>query len=480
MHFTRIASLLGAIFLFANFSTQAAANTAPTISGTPVTSATANVWYIFAPKSADADGDKLGFTIQNKPSWITFSTATGKIWGTPPSAAVGTYSNIIITVSDGKTTASLPAFSIKVAAKNSGSSSSSSSSSSSAATSAAQLATKLGRAQRLLVGLGSTQPSPIFSQNLHPDIYEQYLVGVGAGSWPTWNSPSGAYVGVVAAAADSVGAVPMYTLYQMASNGDSNLSGLKDGNFMSGYWANVRLLFQQLAIYNKPALVNLEPDFWGYVGLQAPNGDPTQLFAYVNNNAECAALPNTAAGVGKCLVAMARKYAPKAYVGFPPANWRGDTMTQATNFMKAVGAGTADFIVMQTSDRDAGCYESVPQPSYCPPWSAQTYWDETNQKLPNFADHLATAKAWHTGINNLPLIWWQTPMGVPSNVTGTPSHYRDNREHYFLTHPAELVAAGGLGVVFSGGESHQTLLTTDGGQFQSLSTQYFANPAPLK
>lgn len=347
-------------------------------------------------------------------------------------------------------------------------------------TRAAQLASKLGRSQRLLIGLGSTDPSNIINQNLRPDIFERYLVGVGAGSWPTWNSPSGAYVGVVASMADSVGAVPMFTLYQMASLGDSNLSGLSNATFMAGYWSNVRLLFQQLGAYNKPALVNLEPDFWGYVGLQATNGDPTKLFAHVNSNAECAALPNDATGVGKCLVAMARKYAPKTYIGFPPANWRGFTMAGAVNFMKAVGAHTADFVVMQTSDRDAGCYESVPQPSYCPPWSAQTYWDETNQKLPHFADHLATAKAWHVGIDGLPLLWWQTPMGVPSDVPGFSSHYRDNRVHYFLTHPAELVAAGGVGVVFGGGEAHQTLLTTDGGQFQTLSTQYLSKPAPLK
>jgi hypothetical protein len=51
--------------------------------------------------------------------------------------------------------------------------------------------------------------------------------------------------------------------------------------------------------------------------------------------------------------------------------------------------------------------------------------------------------------------------------------------HYFLTHPSQLTAVGGLGVVFGTGENHQTTIMTDGGQFQSLSGTYLAAPAAL-
>jgi hypothetical protein len=34
-------------------------------------------------------------------------------------------------------------------------------------------------------------------------------------------------------------------------------------------------------------------------------------------------------------------------------------------------------------------------------------------------------------------------------------------------------------VVFGTGETHQTNITTDGGQFQTLSSAYFAAPIPL-
>ena len=82
--------------------------------------------------------------------------------------------------------------------------------------------------------------------------------GVGTNSWRTWNSPDGAYVQIVAKNADTLGATPMFTLYQMAALGDSNLSGLNSQSFMQQYWDNVRLLFTQLKTYGKPALVNVK------------------------------------------------------------------------------------------------------------------------------------------------------------------------------------------------------------------------------
>jgi Putative Ig domain len=97
-------------------SSSGGSNRAPTISGTPSTSVTVGNTYSFTPRGADADGHSLGYTISNRPSWATFSTSTGQLTGRPTSSNVGTYSNIRITVSDGRTTASLPAFAIAVRA----------------------------------------------------------------------------------------------------------------------------------------------------------------------------------------------------------------------------------------------------------------------------------------------------------------------------------------------------------------------------
>jgi hypothetical protein len=78
------------------------ANSAPTIQGTPSTSVVAGQAYSFQPTASDPDGDSLTFTVTNKPAWAAFDASTGRISGTPSAADVATYSNIRVTVSDGK------------------------------------------------------------------------------------------------------------------------------------------------------------------------------------------------------------------------------------------------------------------------------------------------------------------------------------------------------------------------------------------
>ena len=90
------------------------ANPPPTISGTPSTTDVAGTAYTFTPSAGDTDGDALSFSVRNLPSWAIFSIATGTVSGTPATANVGTYSNIIISVSDGANSVSLAPFSINV------------------------------------------------------------------------------------------------------------------------------------------------------------------------------------------------------------------------------------------------------------------------------------------------------------------------------------------------------------------------------
>lgn len=342
----------------------------------------------------------------------------------------------------------------------------------------ADLAAALGRPARLLVGLGSAEQSDIAAQGITPDIFERYLVGAGQNlesGWQTWNSPEGAYVDIVAGAADAVGAVPMYTLYMSTARGEGNLAYLGDTTFMVQYWRLVKLLYQRLAIYGKPALVSVEPDFWGFVESQAPGGEPTQVAVQVTVEPDCAAYANDLTGMAACHIHLARTYAPQARMGFPPSSW-GDIDANIA-FMGKVGVGAADFVVLQTVDRDAGCYEAGIDDACT---RRIDYWDESNTTSPNFREYLAIAKKYRDGLGR-PLIWWQTPLGVPSDMPGgTPNHYRDNRVHYFLTHPSELVDVGGVGVVFGPGWGTQTSITTDNGQFRTLSTAYFASPAPLR
>lgn len=89
-------------------------NRGPRISGSPAPSVLQNTQYDFKPTATDPDGNTLTFTIARKPGWAAFDRATGRLSGTPRGGDVGTHSNIKITVSDGRVSTSLPAFSITV------------------------------------------------------------------------------------------------------------------------------------------------------------------------------------------------------------------------------------------------------------------------------------------------------------------------------------------------------------------------------
>lgn len=104
------------ISVSSNANTPPPANVAPTIAGSPGTTATVGTPYTFAPVADDANDDGLTFTIQNRPTWLTFTASNGRLSGTPTTANIGTTSNIVITVSDGQANTSLQAFNLQVVA----------------------------------------------------------------------------------------------------------------------------------------------------------------------------------------------------------------------------------------------------------------------------------------------------------------------------------------------------------------------------
>ncbi len=83
------------------------------ISGSPSGTVTAGQVYGFTP-SVSNPGGTVTFSIKNAPSWVSFNRSTGKLSGTPQAANVGTYGNIVISASNGQSSASLPVFSITV------------------------------------------------------------------------------------------------------------------------------------------------------------------------------------------------------------------------------------------------------------------------------------------------------------------------------------------------------------------------------
>ena len=348
--------------------------------------------------------------------------------------------------------------------------------------SAADVARKLGRTPHFLVGMGNDLDNDhskdgAYTLGVTLDLHYAYMVGLpGQGGWPDWNT-NGTFVNILSDSADAKGVTPMYTLYAMASIGDGNLSGLAMDSFMRPYWDGVRLLFQRIAAFDKPALVHVEPDFWAYAQQMsggAPSGLPVHVTSLVP---ECAGMSNDLSGLGHCILKLGRTLAPKAVIGFHASRWAGSAASMVS-FLNGIGAGEADVIMQDMLDRDAGCFEAHSDPA-CQRDDGPWYWDESNQTSPNFHEYLDWAKAISTGLGR-PIIWWQVPFGVPSaTMGGTAGHYRDNRVHYVFSHIGEFVAAGGLGITFGTGAGNQTYITSDGNQFKNAVTAYFAAPVTL-
>jgi hypothetical protein len=353
---------------------------------------------------------------------------------------------------------------------------------------AAALAIALGRSPDFLIGLGNDlRGAPDYDHNKDSaytvgstlDLHYAYLAGLmGSGGWPDWNA-GGTFVNILTDTANAHGVTPMFTLYSMAAQGEGNLSVLTNDQYMKAYWHGAKLLYQRLGVFNKPALVHLEPDFWAFAQLSQPN--PAALPVHVKALApDCADFPDDLSGMGRCLVWLGRKYAPKARIGFHASPWAAATGGDVGRYLASIGGADADLIVVDMADRDAGCFEAHVDPN-CQRGCASDgwYWDESNQTSPNFHEHLAWAKAVSTAANK-PLLWWQLPLGVPGTQRGgTAGHYRDNRVRYLFSHTAEFVAAGGVGAVFGVGAANQTTVDTDGSQFRNAAAAYYANPTGL-
>ncbi len=349
----------------------------------------------------------------------------------------------------------------------------------------AQFVNRLGR-NHFLMGLGPSDQR--FPTSAKLDIKYTYLVGAKdpANGWPKYNSPDGQYATIRANDAAAKGAVPMFSVYELAALGDGNYTVVQNADYMKFFWADLKLLADKLKAFDKPAIVHLEPDFWGYAQQNSAGGDPAKFAAKVKINTACTDLPDDLTGLGQCAVRTLHT-APKVVVGFHASTF-GAYDASGNPDGKAVGAflrkltnGMADFVATDVLDRDAGCFEAKPSQFDCGRGGTTGwYWDEANVKTPNFHQHQAWMSAMHAGAG-VPVLLWQVPMGVPSATPGgSPNKYRDNRVSYFFAHPAELIAAGAVGVAFGPGASGQTTIDTDGGQFERLLTAYNASPTILK
>jgi len=301
--------------------------------------------------------------------------------------------------------------------------------------------------------------------------------GAGCAWWGCWQwdqDPPGQYAVTFASKAAAAREIPMFTYYQLlqasgvAEGAAEVTTAARDPAFMARYLADWRFLLEKVGA--GVALLHVEPDFWGYA--EQAGDDPHALPAAVAraNPTDCAAAEDSIAGLGHCMISMARKYAPNAKVGLHASGWGTrydvlgnkdpsfDVAGQAAKlgaFLKACGADGGDFVAADMSDRDAG--------------TRNNWYDPTNATLPNFHQAFAWARGVAEAVGR-PVLWWQIPLGNAS----LPPANQDNRVDYLLTHVAEVAAAHGVGLAFGAGAAGQATPSTDNGNFVARARAYDA------
>ncbi|MCL2259351.1 MAG: hypothetical protein FWC18_05965, partial [Cystobacterineae bacterium] len=321
-----------------------------------------------------------------------------------------------------------------------------------------------------------------FNGNVCPAGNEQW--------WGCWNVQNGQRPGAdlrqLLSSSDAAGQIPMvvyYTAFRTIGEGGGNLvSGLPVRDNVRDYFRDWRFMLKVVNEHQqqskKPVMVHIEPDFWGFAQQTAEGREsPRNLAVQVGWAAEgdCPEEENNFAGLGRCMLRMARHHAPLATIGFMASGWatglgdinldRNPNMdvegiaVSTGKYLNELGANLGDFLVVEFSDRDAAYYElRQHQPS--------RWYDPCNEKFPNFHRTFAWGKTLADTVK-LPLVWWQIPMGhkdLPNGCQGDWScTWKDNRVDYLFSHLSEVAATQSIALAFGPGAGDQASPATDGG-----------------
>jgi hypothetical protein len=362
-------------------------------------------------------------------------------------------------------------------------------------------------ASRLELGVGSdaTQVGWMRSSGVPWKYRYQYLSG-GANtqsSWLHWQdpaAPAGQFAADYLSASGGAGYIPFLPYYVLlqstpsagADEGARDYSNLNNAATMNAYFAAFKVLMQRAGAYAKPVVVQVEPDFWGFMqgkarslGVAGADGVPAAVAG--SGAADAAAYPNTLAGFGRALLHLRDAYAPNVTMAVHASQWASgtDISTSVSASVNPVAeadrvaaflatTGAWDLVTTDVDDHDADWWVATGRagPQYT------HWWDPANVKFPNF-------RRWETWIGEvharlgLPAMAWQVPVGNTTiadacDQASGSGHYKDNVAEYFLAHPGELAQAGLIAVLFGAGNACQTTPYNDGGFLRRLAASYYS------
>ncbi len=318
--------------------------------------------------------------------------------------------------------------------------------------------------------------------------------GVNSGrGWETWQSPAGAFASGYLSESAAGGFTPVFVYYELlqssgacsgCAEADRDLTALRDPNVMGAYYANWRLLMQQIGAFGKPVLVIVEPDVWGYIesSVFAGTDSAASVTASVatSGDHDATSYPNTAQGFAWAMLHIRDLYAPHAMLALHVSPWAaGDDISSSTDSSLSL---SYDIKTTSAFLRTAGLFSTSGHPSTWDILSADVssqdsgqgaaWWDPTNSTFPNFTRYLSFAggvsRATGRGI-----LLWQVPEGNQyfDTETNLPHHTQDNRAQYILAHVDALASAGIVGVLFG--------TRTGGSSIDDAAHDDVTNPPPI-
>ncbi len=248
-------------------------------------------------------------------------------------------------------------------------------------------------------------------------------------------------------------------LGDMAGQGDGpgEVVAINRTDLLTLYMNDYRFFLQKIGTSHD--MIDLEPDFWGFA---RSLGDPHNIPAQVSsaNPTDCGAQEDSVAGLVQCLISMTRTYAPNASVGLHLScwDWQQNTQGCVRDYQK-FGASSADFLVGDVSDRDAGWYALPAQGGY------NNFW--TDQKA---AAALSFYKTMTEAVGK-PLVLWQIPLGNMSQ-NNTLNHYQDDKVDWFFAHMDQVASAHVVALLFGAGQGEQTSVESDGNNLINKTIAY--------
>jgi hypothetical protein len=305
----------------------------------------------------------------------------------------------------------------------------------------------------------------------------QYLAGgVNTGQgWSTWN-PNGSFVSLYIKESAAHRITPVFSYYMVRQSspgkdvGDelkADLGNLDNASTMKSLMADLKLFFERAGATKRRAVLQLEPDLWGYVEQASRGNDASTVPALVSAAGlpELAGLPDTAGGFAQAVKRLRDRYAPKVLLAYhlsvwgtkvdialsdPPPSQVRSLGLKAASFYRSLGT-KFDLTFAEFSDRDAGFKQKIYGDGGASWWNGADFARN--------AHFLSTySRSAHQRI-----AMWQIPLGnrqmrAEDNTWG---HFQDNRVEWLLgSHSAKHLRAyrraGVVAFLFGGGADGTT------------------------